>query len=97
ISELEKTIGAGFRGDIKGVAKHGIKATGALTGRIPAQLIRTTEGVYDLAQNETDDYRRLIYSEWALSRGDKGATAPVGRKRKLRRRGTPRKRKLRKR
>ncbi|KKL50679.1 hypothetical protein LCGC14_2303080, partial [marine sediment metagenome] len=94
ISELEKTIGAGFRGDVGGVVKHGIKATGALTGRIPAQAIRTVEGAYDLAQNETDDYRRLIYSEWALSRGDKGGTAPAGRKRRLRKR-TTRKRKLR--
>ncbi len=94
ITELEKTIAAGFRGDVGKVVKHGTKAVGALTGRIPAQLIRTVEGAYDLAQNETDDYRRLIYSEWALSRGDKGGTAPAGRKRRLRKR-TVRKRKLR--
>jgi len=73
INELEKTIAAGFRGDIGKVAKHGIKATGALTGRIPAQAIRTVEGAYDLSQNETDDWRRLIYSEWSLSRGDSGS------------------------
>ena len=96
ISELEKTISAGFRGDVGKVVKHGIKATGALTGRIPAQAIRTAEGAYDLAQNETDDWRRLIYSEWALSRGDKGAATPVGRKRRLRKRVT-RRRKLRRR
>ena len=96
ISEIEKTLAAGFRGDVGKVVKHGIKATGALTGRIPAQAIRTAEGAYDLAQNETDDWRRLIYSEWALSRGDKGGTAPAGRKRRLRKR-TTRKRKLRKR
>ncbi len=96
ISEFEKTIAAGFRGDVGKVVKHGIKATGALTGRIPAQLIRTAEGAYDLAQNETDDWRRLIYSEWAITRGDKGGTAPAGRKRRSRRR-TTRKRKLRRR
>ncbi len=96
ISELEKTIAAGFRGDVGKVVKHGIKATGALTGRIPAQAIRTAEGVYDFAQNETDDFRRLIYSEWALSRGVSEG-APVGRKRKLRRRTGVRKRKLRRR
>ena len=96
ISELEKTIAAGFRGDVGNVVKHGIKATGALTGRIPAQVIRTAEGTYDLAQNETDDWRRLIYSEWALSKGDKDGTAPTGRKRRLRKR-TTRKRKLRRR
>ncbi len=96
ITELEKTVGAGFRGDIGAVVKHGTKAVGALTGRIPAQAIRTAEGAYDLAQNETDDWRRLIYSEWTLSRGDKGATTPMGRKRRLRRR-TTRKRKLRRR
>ncbi len=95
VSELEKTIAAGFAGDVGKVVKHGTKAVGALTGRIPAQAIRTAEGLYDLAQNETDDYRRLIYSEWALSRGDKGGTAPAGRKRKLRRSTGPRKRKLR--
>ncbi|KKN60024.1 hypothetical protein LCGC14_0536110 [marine sediment metagenome] len=92
-SELEKTITAGFRGDIGNVVKHGVKATGALTGRIPAQAIRTVEGVYDLAQNETDDYRRLIYSEWTLSQGEE-ATAPVGRKRRLQKRTAPRTRKL---
>jgi hypothetical protein len=97
VTELEKTVAAGFEGDVAGVVKHGIKATGALTGRIPAQAIRTAEGAYDLSQNETDDWRRLIYSEWALSRGDTG-TEPVGRTRKLRkRRGGPRKRKLRRR
>ncbi len=96
ISEIEKTLAAGFRGDVGKVVKHGIKATGALTGRIPAQAIRLAEGAYDLAQNETDDYRRLIYSEWTLSRGDKGGTVPAGRRRRLRKR-TTRKRKLRRR
>ncbi len=96
ISELEKTIAAGFKGDIKQVALHGTKAVGALTGRIPAQVIRTGEGAYDLAQNETDDWRRLIYSKWSLSQGDRGDTIPTGHKRKLKRR-TTRKRKLRKR
>ena len=92
-SELEKTITAGFKGDIGNVVKHGIKATGALTGFPPAQVIRTAEGMYDFTQNETDDWRRLIYSEWALSQGEE-ATTPTGRKRRLRKR-TVRKRKLR--
>jgi len=52
--------------DPKKAVVHGLKAVGAVTGKIPLQLIRTGEGAYDLATGETDDIRRLLYSEYAL-------------------------------
>lgn len=70
---------AAKEGDIAKAAWHGTKAAGAFTGKIPAQLFRTSEGIYDLATGRTDDLRRLIWSEWSLEKtalgedGDEGA------------------------
>lgn len=70
---------AAKEGDIAKAAWHGAKAAGASTGKIPAQLFRTSEGIYDLATGRTDDLRRLIWSEWSLEKtalgedGDEGA------------------------
>jgi hypothetical protein len=68
---VEKLVRATKRGDIKKIIKHAVTAIGAITGRIPAQAVRTTEGVVDIATGETQDPRRLIYSEWALKQGKK--------------------------
>lgn len=51
---------------VPGVVKHGIRAIGAATGRIPDAPIDFVEGSIDLYQGDTEDWRRLIYSEWAL-------------------------------
>lgn len=69
--EAGKLIGAAKRGDIKDIIKYAASTVGAATGRIPAQAIRTAEGVIDIATGETEDPRRLIYSEWALKQGKK--------------------------
>lgn len=71
LTEIEKTIESMIRKDTKGVVRHGIKAVGASTGKIPAQAIRTSEGVIDLMTDETDDLRRLIWSEWSLGKEPK--------------------------
>lgn len=69
--EAGKLIGAAKRGDIKDIIKYAASTVGAASGWIPAQAIRTAEGVIDLATGETEDPRRLIYSEWAIKQGQK--------------------------
>lgn len=69
--ELGKLVGAVKRGDIFDIIKFATTTIGALTGRIPAQAVRTAEGAMDLARGTTEDPRRLIWSEWALSQGEK--------------------------
>lgn len=69
--EAGKLVGAAKRGDIPNIIKRAVTTVGAATGRIPAQAIRTAEGVADIAAGETEDPRRLIWSEWALKQGKK--------------------------
>lgn len=69
--EFQKLVGAAKRGDIQNIIKYAATTVGAATGRIPAQAVRTAEGVVDIAAGETQDPRRLIYSEWALKQGKK--------------------------
>jgi len=52
---------------LKKVGLYGTKTVGGLTGRIPNQAIRTGQGIMALATGETDDLRRLIYSDWSLT------------------------------
>ena len=52
--------------------KHGVKAVGLLTGKIPTQAVDTAEGIIDLMSGQTDDWRRLIWSESALEDVNKG-------------------------
>ncbi|KKN71964.1 hypothetical protein LCGC14_0416100 [marine sediment metagenome] len=72
--------------NIPGVVKHGIRAIGAATGRIPDAPIDFVEGSIDLYKGDTEDWRRLIYSEWALeSKNNAGKgrrTRTTGRRRK---------------
>ncbi len=69
--EAGKLVGAVKRGDLQDIIKYAATTVGAATGRIPAQAVRTAEGVIDIATGETQDPRRLIYSEWALAQGKK--------------------------
>ncbi|KKL78290.1 hypothetical protein LCGC14_2026350, partial [marine sediment metagenome] len=55
------------RGDTGEAIKYGARTVGAFTkGKPPLQLVQTVEGIVDLANGETDDLRRLIWSESAL-------------------------------
>jgi len=45
---------------------HGAKAVGVLTGRYPVQAVDSVDGLIDILKEETDDWRRLLYSEYAL-------------------------------
>jgi len=60
----------GKRGRTK--IKHGAKAIGLLTGKIPTQWVDTIEGFIDLINEETQDFRRLIWSEAATKPVTKG-------------------------
>ena len=65
-AELSKLVGAVKRKELAKIIKYAASTIGAFTGRIPAQAIRTTEGAVDLYKGETEDWRRLVYSEQAL-------------------------------
>lgn len=60
---------AALERDVKKAIKYALQTIGGFTGRIPAQAIRTTEGMMDLVSGETKDPRRLIYSKWAIKQG----------------------------
>ncbi len=66
-ANFSKTVQAILKGKPKQAAIPALKTVGGLTGRIPNQAIRTGQGVYDLWTGETDDLRRLIYSDWSLT------------------------------
>jgi len=46
--------------------KHAIKAVGMTTGLIPDQLLRSAKGAIELYTDETDDFRRLIWTSYQL-------------------------------
>ena len=66
-TNFSKTVQAILKGKPKQAAIPALKTVGGLTGRIPNQAIRTGQGVYDLWTGETEDLRRLIYSDWSLT------------------------------
>lgn len=66
--ELEKAIESALQGKGGKAALRGAKAVGGLTGRIPSQAITTGTGAYDLMTGETTDLRRLIYTDWSLTK-----------------------------
>jgi len=66
--EISRGADALRRGDIRTVTERGIGAVGAFTGKIPQQFITTGGGIIDLAIGETDDYKRLIYSEYIIKK-----------------------------
>jgi len=50
----------------EGRIKHGAKSAGLLLGVPTIQPARTLEGIIDLSSGNTDDFRRLNWSEWNL-------------------------------
>ena len=59
----------------KDVVKYGARAVGAWTGGYPPlQVIQTIEGGWNLATDETDDFRELIWSKYALKKGKEETT-----------------------
>ena len=64
---IDFSVCAEQKGDVGKTALYGLKTVGGLTGRIPNQVIRTGQGIYDIHTGEADDLRRLIYSDWSLT------------------------------
>ena len=57
---------------LKDVAKYGARAIGAWTGGYPPlQVVQTVEGGWNLATDNTDDFRELIWSKYALKKKGK--------------------------
>ncbi|KKL48144.1 hypothetical protein LCGC14_2328420, partial [marine sediment metagenome] len=53
----------------KNIIKYGLRTTGAVSGgRLPLQAISTAEGAWNLATGETDDFRELVWSKYALKK-----------------------------
>lgn len=70
-TEPAKAIGKAQKGDMIGVLKHAA-ATVAMwktPGMPTAQMLRSVEGAMALDAGDTDDTKRLIWSEWALKQG----------------------------
>jgi len=61
-------LGAAVRkGDPGKIVKHGARSIGAWSGgKIPLQAINTAEGAWRLATDETEDFRELVWSQYAL-------------------------------
>ena len=66
--EVSRGADALQRGDYRKAVERGIGAVGAFTGKIPQQAITTGGGVVDLMIGETDDLKRLIYSEYMIEK-----------------------------
>jgi hypothetical protein len=47
---------------------YNLKTVGGVTGLGPNALFKTGMGIYDIYTGETDDLRRLIYSDWSLTK-----------------------------
>ena len=62
-----KTLQAVIKGQPKKAAIPAIKTIGGLVGLPSNQMIRTGIGIRDIMTGETDDLRRLIYSDWSLT------------------------------
>ncbi|KKN77892.1 hypothetical protein LCGC14_0356290 [marine sediment metagenome] len=81
--EGARTVTSAKRGDIQKTIEHGVGTYGAFTGKIPQQLITTTGGIIDLAQGETEDIKRIVYSEYMIKKNK--PKAPTGRHRTINR------------
>lgn len=66
LDSLSKSMVEVSQGDLEGSLKS-IAMTSALATGLPwSQPYRTTKGLLDWINGETDDWRRLFWSEWAL-------------------------------
>jgi hypothetical protein len=50
---------------------HLVKSLGIASGRIPTQLVDSTEGLIELMTGETNNWMRLFFSEYALGKDKK--------------------------
>jgi hypothetical protein len=70
--ETGKMVKAVKGGDPKKIAKTTARTIGAWSGgRVPLQAVTTAEGAWNLATGETEDFRELVWSKYALKSGNK--------------------------
>lgn len=70
VSAIRKGFKKGLQpGELKTIARYSARTVGAWTGgKIPLQAISTAEGAWDLATEQDDDFRRLVWSKYALQK-----------------------------
>lgn len=66
--EATSMVSAIKQGDILKAMEKAVGTAGALTGKIPQQAVTTGGGIVDLMVGETDDIKRLYYSEGYLEK-----------------------------
>ena len=72
IEAFERLPRAIVSGDPRKITIQAARTVGAWTGgKIPLQAITTAEGAWDLATEEDTDFRRLVWSKYALRKGRK--------------------------
>ncbi len=72
LTETYRFAGAAMKGDVGKSIKYGARAAGAWSGGYPPlQVVQTVEGGWNLATGETNDFRELIWSKYALKKNRK--------------------------
>jgi hypothetical protein len=76
--EAGRLVAAVKKGDTKKIITSSARTVGAWTGgKIPLQAIQTAEGAWDLATDESEDWRRLVWSEYAMQSKGKSKSDKV--------------------
>ncbi len=66
-TETQRFVKAVGKGEGKKALKYGARSIGVWSGgKVPLQAITTAEGAWNLATDETDDFRELVWSKYAL-------------------------------
>lgn len=67
------------QGDGKNIAKYAARSAGAWSGgKIPLQAVTSAEGAYNLATGDTDDFRELVWSKYAIRKDKSKSGKTVG-------------------
>jgi hypothetical protein len=65
--EAGRLVSAIKQGDTRKVLASSARTVGAWSGgKIPLQAIQTAEGAWDLSTGETEDWRELVWSKYAI-------------------------------
>lgn len=66
-TETGRLVSAVKKGDAQKITKYAARSIGAWSGgKIPLQAVTTAEGAWNLATGETEDWRELVWSKYAL-------------------------------
>ena len=79
-ANVGKAVEAVIKKEPKKAVIPALKVIGGATGLGPNQVFKTGTGIRDIMTGETDDLRRLIYSDWSLTNYGWPSGADEGRK-----------------